>query len=112
MLLHDEPERMRKKMRKAFLDPNDPHSPVYELIEHIIFPEFGKLVITPKPEFGEPTTWTDLASLKAAIGDSTVHPLDAKFGVADALSEGLSDLSEYFANNPEKLETVNNFTGQ
>ena len=112
LLLHDEPERMRKKMRKAFLDPNDPHSPVYELIEHIIFPEFGELVITPKPEFGEPTTWTDLDSLKAAVGDSTVHPLDVKFGVADALSEGLSDLSEYFANNPEKLETVNNFTGQ
>lgn len=112
LLLHDEPARLRKKMRKAFLDPEQPHSPVYELVEHIILPEFGELTVSPKPEFGEPSKWTDLASFKSAVKDASIHPLDAKFAVADSLTAGLADLSAHFAANPEKLDAVTEFTGQ
>ncbi len=112
ILLHDAPERLRKKMRKAFLDPSEDNSPVYELVEHIILPEFGSFTVTPKPEFGEPSTWDDLATFKAAIADASIHPLDAKFGVADALSAGLSELAKFFSANPERLEAVSEFTGQ
>lgn len=110
LLLHDTPERMRKKMRKAFLDPAEGNSPVYELFEHIVLPEFGQLTVTPNPEYGEPSTWSDIAAFKAAVADASIHPLDAKFAVADALSSGLADLAEHFAANPEKLDAVVEFT--
>ena len=110
IILHDGADKMRKKMRKAYLDPQDENSPVYELIEHIIFPELGSLTITPKPEYGEPTTWNDLESLKTALSSGEIHPLDLKFGVADALADSLSPLTAHFEINSELLEQVNEIT--
>ncbi|HJM44589.1 MAG TPA: tyrosine--tRNA ligase [Candidatus Poseidoniaceae archaeon] len=110
ILLHDSPEKLRKKMRKAYLDPSDRNSPIYELIEHIILPEFGKITVTPKPEFGEPSTYSDLESLIDAVSNGTIHPIDAKYGVADAISELLIPINYYFNKNPELLEKVESFS--
>ena len=110
ILLHDDEAKLSKKMRKAYLDPEQPDSPVYELIEHIILPEFGEVNVTPKPEFGEPSTWTDLDSFKSAVADGSLHPFDAKMGVAAGLSSGLAVVSEYFEANPETLDRVNQLT--
>ena len=96
ILLHDDEKKLSKKMRKAFLDPAQPDSPVYELIEHIILPEFGEFTVTPKPEFGEPSTWTDLDSFKAAVSSGELHPFDAKMGVAAGLSRGLEVVANHF----------------
>ena len=85
LLLHDTLEMVQKKMRKAYLDPEDEQSPVYELAEHVVLPEFGHIQVTPNPKFGEPSTWNDLASFKAAVMDGTLHPFDAKMGVAAGL---------------------------
>ena len=111
ILLHDTPKKLRKKLRKAFLDPQIDNSPVYELVEHIIFPEMGSITLTPKPEFGEPSTWDNLSALKAALASGDVHPIDLKFGVADALAEILSPLNQHFEENPDLLEKVNKITG-
>ena len=110
ILLHDDEKKLAKKMRNAFLDPEQHDSPVYELIEHIILPEFGEVVVTPKPEFGEPSTWTDLDSFRNAVADGTLHPFDAKMGVAAGLSRGLAVVSDYFEANPDTLERVNQLT--
>ena len=110
ILLHDDESKLSKKMRKAYLDPEQPDSPVYELIEHIILPEFGEVNVTPKPEFGEPSTWTDLDSFRSAVADGTLHPFDAKMGVASGLLRGLAVVSEYFDVNPETLDRVNQLT--
>ena len=110
ILLHDDEGRLAKKMRKAYLDPEQPDSPVYELIEHIILPEFGEVIVTPKPEFGEPSTWNDLESFKAAVADGTLHPFDAKMGVAAGVSRGLQAIADHFESNPEALERVTELT--
>lgn len=106
LLLHDTHDQIRKKMRKAYISPEDPQSPVYELAEHILLPEFGEIVVTPNPKFGEPSTWTDLEAFRAAVMDGTLHPLDAKFGVADGLTKGLEALASHFEANPETLDKV------
>ena len=106
LLLHDTHDQIRKKMRKAYISPDDPQSPVYELAEHILLPEFGEIVVTPNPKFGEPSTWTDLEAFRAAVMDGTLHPLDAKFGVADGLAKGLEPLAAHFDANPESLDKV------
>ena len=110
ILLHDDANKMRKKMRKAYLDPQDENSPAYELVEHIILPELGTLTITPKPEYGEPSTWDNLDSLKSAISSGEIHPLDFKFGVADGLSETLAPLTAHFDKKPELLDEINSIT--
>ena len=106
LLLHDTPEQIRKKMRKAYISPDDPQSPVYELAEHILLPEFGEIVVTPNPKFGQPSTWTDLEAFRAAVMDGTLHPLDAKFGVGDGLAKGLEALAAHFEAHPETLDKV------
>lgn len=112
LLLHDPVERIKKKMRKAYLDPDDDNSPIYELIQDIILPEFGKVVVTPNPKFGEPSTWESLEDFKSAVKDGTLHPLDAKFGVADGIASGLAEVSDHFEQNPELLDAVTELMSQ
>jgi len=107
ILIHDKPKQLRKKMQKhAYLNPEDENSPIYELAEHVIFPEFGELVVTPNPKFGEPSTWTNLEEFRTAVMDGTLHPLDAKLGVADGISRGLEVIDKHFESNPELLDKV------
>ncbi len=106
LLLHDTPKQIRNKMKKAYISPDDPISPVYELVEHILLPEFGVIHVTPNPKFGEPSSWTSLDDFRGAVMDGTLHPLDAKFGVADGLSRGLDSLASHFEAHPETLDRV------
>lgn len=106
LLLHDTLEQVQKKMKKAYLDPEDEHSPVYELAQHVVFPEFGHIQVTPNPKFGEPSTWNDLQSFKSAVMDGTLHPFDAKMGVAAGVAAGLSSIAEHFEANPEAYEKM------
>jgi tyrosyl-tRNA synthetase len=103
ILLHDDEKSLAKKLRKAYLDPEDSESPVYELIEHIVLPENGSLEVIPNPEYGEPSTWTDLIAIRAAVSDGKLHPFDVKMAVASGISSGLSCVAEFFTNNPETL---------
>ena len=112
ILLHDDQAVMRKKMRKAYLDPADEHSPVYELAEHIVLPEQGVIHVTPNPKFGEPSIWDDLEAFRAAVADGTLHPLDAKWGVADGLAAGLSSVASHFEAEPDLLEAVRTLMGR
>ena len=107
ILIHDEPKQLRKKMQKhAYLNIEDANSPIYELAEHVVLPEFGEIVVTPNPKFGEPSTWTDLDEFRNAVMNGTLHPLDAKLGVADGISRGLDTVSKHFADNPDLLDKV------
>ena len=110
LLLHDTLEKVQKKMKKAYLDPEDEQSPVYELAEHVVLPEFGQIQVTPNPKFGEPSTWNNLDSFKAAVMDGTLHPFDAKMGVAAGVAAGLSSIAEHFEANPDAYETMLNIT--
>ena len=106
LLLHDALEKVQKKMKKAYLDPEDEHSPVYELAQHVVLPEFGHIKVTPNPKFGEPSTWDDLTAFKKAVMDGTLHPFDAKMGVASGVAAGLSAIAEHFQAHPEAYETM------
>ena len=108
ILIHDTEKQLRKKMQKhAYLNPEDDSSPVYELAEHVVLPEWGEINVTPNPKFGNPSTWTDLQSFKDAVKSGEIHPLDAKLGVADGIYRGLTDVAKFFEDNPKKLDSVN-----
>ena len=92
--------------KHAYLNPEDENSPIYELAEHVVLPEFGEIIVTPNPKFGQPSTWTDLKSFREAVKNGTLHPLDAKLGVADGISRGLETVATHFEKNPELLDRV------
>lgn len=110
LLLHDTLQIVQKKMKKAYLDPADEHSPVYELAEHVVLPEFGSITVTPNPKFGEASTWDDLEQFKQAVKDGTLHPFDAKMGVAEGVANGLVSIAKHFEEHPETYETMLNIT--
>ena len=110
LLLHDTLELVQKKMKKAYLDPADDHSPVYELAEHVVLPEFGSITVTPNPKFGEPSTWNDLEQFKQAVKDGTLHPFDAKMGVAVGVANGLESIAHHFEQHPESYEEMLSIT--
>jgi hypothetical protein len=80
-------------------------------LEHIILPEQGQITVTPNPEYGQPSTYDSLEGFIAAVKSGVIHPLDAKFAVADAISVGLDSLRNHFENNPQLLDSVNEITG-
>ena len=110
LLLHDTADQIRKKMKKAYISPDDPDSPVYELAEHVVLAEFGEIIVTPDPRFGEPSTWKSLEAFRTAVMDGSLHPLDAKFGVADGLARGLESIRMHFEEHPETLARVTELT--
>lgn len=106
ILIHDGAGKLKKKLKGSYLDPNDPVSPVFELIEHVILPEFGILEVRPDPKFGEPSDWTDITSIREAVSSGSLHPLDLKIAVAEMIHRGLSSVSEYFEEHPDNLRAV------
>jgi tyrosyl-tRNA synthetase len=110
LLLHDTVELVQKKMKKAYLDPTDDHSPVYELAEHVVLPEFGSITVTPNPKFGEPSTWDNLEQFKQAVKDGSIHPFDAKMGVAQGVANGLNSIAQHFEEHPESYEIMLSIT--
>ena len=111
ILLDDDPDSVRTKMRKAFLEIGNPVSPVFEIAQYIVLPKLDSFAVTPDPKFGEPSNWDNLQNFIEAISDGSVHPLDAKMAVADALSEVLAPVSQHFSQKPELLSAMDRLTG-
>ena len=111
IFVHDTSKQIEKKFRKAFLEVGNPASPVFEIAQHIVLPNNGKLLVEPKPEFGKPSTWNDLDSFVSAVSNGEIHPFDAKMAVARGLTEVLSPVVEHFDGNSGLLDAVNKMTG-
>lgn len=110
VLLHDGAGRLRKKLRGAWLDPEEDESPVYELVEHLLLPTEGQVRIERSEEHGGDVTYADLASVKAAIRDTSLHPLDLKQAVSTHLADRLAPLRDWFEANPDRLRAVDKLT--
>ena len=46
ILIHDEPKATTQENAKTYLNTEDVNSPIYELAEHVILPEFGEIIVT------------------------------------------------------------------
>jgi len=111
ILLDDDSDLIRSKMRKAFLEVGNPNSAIFEIAQHVIIPKRGSITVTPDPKYGKPSDWGDIQSFIEAVSDGTIHPLDAKIGVADCLSEVLEHVSQHLSAKPDLLEAMDQLTG-
>ena len=69
-------------------------------------PRTGKIVVTPDPKYGSPSSFSNSDDFVSSVSGGNVHPLDAKIAVADALFVILSPVSKHFQDNPESLERM------
>ena len=85
IILHDSKDVLRKKMKKAFLEVGNDSSAIFEIVEHVIMPRMGKIVVTPDPKYGSPSSFSNSGDFVSSVSGGNVHPLDAKIAVADML---------------------------
>ena len=111
ILLHDDEDEIRMKMKGAFLEVGNPESPVFEIARHFVLPIEGKINVNPKPEYGKQSAWTDLDSFVEAVGSGEIHPFDAKMAITDGLVEVLSPLSDHYKSNSDLLSAMAQITG-
>ena len=111
ILLDDDHDSLRTKLKGAFLEVGNPSSPIFEIAQFIVLPKLGSITVSPDPKYGEPSTWDGLQDFVDAVSDGSIHPLDAKMAVADGLAEILDPVSQHFSQKPELLEAINRLTG-
>lgn len=97
--IDDEPEIIRKKIKKSYCPAGEIEgNPILEIAHHFIFSELNKLVIKRPEKFGGNLELTQEELLKM-YEDGDLHPLDLKNGVADCLVNILEPVRNYLNNN-------------
>jgi len=107
IFVHDEPEDIRAKLRKAYCPARQVEdNPVLEIAKLIVFPRLGKLDVDRPEKFGGPISYEDYGQLEEDFASGALHPLDLKNAVAEALIEILRPVRERLARKPEMLEVI------
>jgi tyrosyl-tRNA synthetase len=107
IFVHDSPEEIRDKIRKAYCPPKEVEgNPVLEITKHIIFVEKETLIIPRPSKYGGPENFKSYEELEKAYVKGAIHPLDLKEGVISALTEILGPVREYFRKHPKSLNKM------
>jgi tyrosyl-tRNA synthetase len=103
VFIHDEPDEVFAKMRKAFCPPGDvDFNPVLDWANHLIFEnDRAPLEIKRDPANGGPVTFDTYAELCEAFKSGSLHPGDLKNGVAQAVVDLLEPVRNHFRDNPD-----------
>jgi len=105
--IHDSPEEIRKKVSKAYCPPQQVEgNPVLELARLIVFPKLGSLKIERPEKYGGSLTLNEYSELERVYAKGKLHPLDLKNAVAEALSEILKPVRDYFERHPQRLRKM------
>ena len=105
VLIHDSPDEIRKKIRKAFCPPEADFNPVLDWAEHLIFHNDNAVLhVTRTPENGGNIDFASFEELTTAYVGSKLHPMDLKSAVAEALIEMLEPVRKCFES--DDLESI------
>ena len=107
IFLHDEPNKVKKKMNKAFCpEAQVQDNPVLEHARLVIFPEIGHLQINRPEKFGGDIRYESFEELSQAYGNGDIHPADLKNAVGAHISEILEPVQKYLAENNSNQERL------
>ncbi len=111
ILIHDSPEDIRRKIKKAYCPEGVlEENPILDIAHHIIFPQKGHLLIERPEKWGGNLEFHSYEELERVFAKKELHPMDLKSAVADALIELLEPVREYFKKHPENLERMKEIT--
>jgi tyrosyl-tRNA synthetase len=107
IIIHDEPEVIRNKLRGAYCPPKEVKgNPVLEIAKHIVLPWTGAVEIERPPKYGGPVRFTVVSDLEARYREGMIHPLDLKNAIAEQLISILEPVREEFRKHPELLHKM------
>lgn len=99
IFIHDSPDDIRRKMRKAFCPPDSiEFNPVLDWANQLVFrTAAGGLEIRREPKHGGNATFHTYEELAASYREGKLHPMDLKEAVAQALIDLLEPVRVRFA---------------
>lgn len=107
ILVHEEPEEIKKKMRSAYCPSKETqNNPVLEIVQLVLLPQMGSLEIQRPLKYGGNVRFDDYQELKKAYELGQLHPQDLKDAVADGLSRRLEGVRRELGKDPELLRRV------
>ena len=104
VFIHDEPDAIRQKIRKAFCPPGETEfNPILDWAKHLLFyNDWPVLEVTRTPENGGNVSFDTHEALCEAYKSGALHPSDLKNAVADAIIALLAPVREHFAGEDVK----------
>ncbi|MFA4953256.1 MAG: tyrosine--tRNA ligase [Candidatus Pacearchaeota archaeon] len=97
IMIDEEPEEIRKKIKNAFCPERQiKENPILQICQYIIFPRRGRLEIDRDKKYGGDLTFKNYSELEKAY-EKGLHPLDLKNAVAESLIEILEPVRKHFS---------------
>jgi len=105
--IHDSPEAIKEKINNAYCPPKEvDENPIIEIIKYIILPKKSEFEVLRPNKFGGPISYTNFEELAKFYRRGSIHPLDLKNSVVEAIIEILENVRNYFERNPEPLKAM------
>jgi len=97
VFIHDSPDEIRRKIRKAFCPPETDFNPVLDWAEHLIFHNNEQgLHVERTPENGGNVDFATFEELRDTYAAGKLHPGDLKNAVAQSLIDMLEPVRKRF----------------
>jgi len=103
LFIHDSPEEIRAKVRKAFCPPdNTAFNPMLDWVRKLVFARDGEFRVSRTPDHGGDVRFTAPEEVDEAYLSGALHAADLKNGVAEWLVETLAPAREAFASEEQR----------
>jgi tyrosyl-tRNA synthetase len=99
VFVHDSPDEIREKIRKAFCPPDTTFNPVLDWIENLIFNNGRSLHVPRDAANGGPINFATFESLKTEYAAGALHAADLKNAAVEALIDLLAPVRAEYASN-------------
>jgi len=99
VFIHDAPDDIRRKIRKAFCPPDVEFNPVLDWLESLIFNNDLVLEVNRTAENGGNVSYHTFEDVKNAYASGALHPGDLKNATSEALIKLLAPVREAFEND-------------
>ena len=107
ILVHDEPEEIRDKIRSGYCPPREiKDNPILDIVRLVLMPQMGDLEIERPAKYGGNTRFDKYEDLQKAYSRGELHPQDLKSSVAKSLSNRLEGVRLELKKDPELLRRI------
>jgi tyrosyl-tRNA synthetase len=107
ILVHDEPEEIREKIRSAYCPPREIRdNPVLDIVRLVLMPQMGAVEIERPAKYGGNTRFEKYEDVQKAYSSGELHPQDLKGSVAKLLSDRLEGVRLELEKDPELLRRI------
>jgi len=109
IFVHDTPEEIRAKIRKAFCPPRETKfNPIIEINKYLLFTQPGFTLYIERPrEYGGSIEVSSVEELEKLYSEGKIHPLDLKNATAEHLIKLIEPIRVKLLSDREAFELLN-----